>query len=300
MTKLLIVITLIIALAAAYCSSVTHNIKVGSPVGKFAYEPQTINADLQDIVIWEWVSPQHSVIQSDAPNNCVKSISTTAFASPSQEVGKTFQITISQPYGKLYYFSDVGTDCKQGMVGTIVIGAGKLPADDTPTAAPNSTKTSVPAVETSSSPSSASVTPTPDSKKSVGYKLDGNLVMVVTMAAIGVIVASPSQEVGKTFQITISQPYGKLYYFSDVGTDCKQGMVGTIVIGAGKLPADDTPTAAPNSTKTSVPAVETSSSPSSASVTPTPDSKKSVGYKLDGNLVMVVTMAAIGVIGLLL
>nr|CAG8438420.1 1302_t:CDS:2 [Entrophospora candida] len=145
MTKLLIVITLIIALAAAYCSSATYNIKVGSPVGKSAYEPQTINADLQDIVIWEWVSPQHSVIQSDGPNNCVKSISTTAFASPSQEVGKTFQITISQPYGKLYYFSDVGTDCKQGMFGTIVIGAGKLPADDTPTAAPNSTTTSVPA-----------------------------------------------------------------------------------------------------------------------------------------------------------
>jgi len=186
MAKLLLVITLIVALAAAYCSSATHNIKVGSPVGTFAYEPQTINADLQDIVIWEWVSPQHSVIQSDAPNDCVKSISTTAFSSPPKEVGKTFQITITQPYGKLFYFSDVGTDCKQGMVGTIVIGAGKLPADDSPTAAPNST-TNAPAVQTSSSSSSASVTPTPDSKQSVGYKLDGNLVMVVTMAAIGVI-----------------------------------------------------------------------------------------------------------------
>jgi len=187
MTKLLIVITLIVALAAAHCSSVTYNIKVGSPVGKFAYEPPSISVNAQDIVIWEWVSGKHSVIQSDTPNGCVKSISTTAFASPPQEeVGKTFQITVSQTYGKLYYFSDVGTDCKQGMVGVIEI-TGKLPADDAPTAPANTTTASATATQTSSPSTSPSTTPTPDNKQSVGYKLGGNIVMVVAMAAIGVI-----------------------------------------------------------------------------------------------------------------
>ncbi|CAJ0763809.1 13518_t:CDS:2 [Entrophospora sp. SA101] len=114
MTKLLIVVTLIVVLIATYCSSETYNIKVGSPEGKSVYDPPTVNVNLQDIVLWEWVSGVHTVVQSDTPKSCQKSISTTAFT-PSpilNEAGKTFQITITEPgSGKLYYFSNQGTDC---------------------------------------------------------------------------------------------------------------------------------------------------------------------------------------------
>nr|CAG8445187.1 6649_t:CDS:2 [Entrophospora candida] len=114
MTKLLIVVTLIVVLTATFCSSETYNVKVGSPEGKSVYDPPTVNVDLQDIVLWEWVSGVHTVVQSDTPKSCQKSISTTAFT-PSpilNGAGKTFQITITEPgIGKLYYFSDQGTDC---------------------------------------------------------------------------------------------------------------------------------------------------------------------------------------------
>ncbi|CAG8563805.1 18892_t:CDS:2, partial [Gigaspora margarita] len=77
------------------------------------FNPQNATARKDDVV------RKHSLVQSDGPGVCTNSTTLTSLSSGIKSEGETYNFTVNQNNGAIYYFCDFGQHCLSGEWGVI-------------------------------------------------------------------------------------------------------------------------------------------------------------------------------------
>ncbi|RGB29033.1 hypothetical protein C1646_796030 [Rhizophagus diaphanus] len=97
-------------------------VSVGGLKGENIFVPQIIYANVNDQIIFSWVSGSHSIVESDLPRTCVKSVKPNAFSSGGRFTAPNKTMVLLDPdVGIKYFYCDVLDHCENGMYGTIII-----------------------------------------------------------------------------------------------------------------------------------------------------------------------------------
>ncbi|CAB4412430.1 Cupredoxin [Rhizophagus irregularis] len=129
---------LLLFITYVYAKNITVN--VGGPGGVLKFDPQNVtDASQGDTIVWKFLGGNHNVVQSDGLASCDQSQTTGFFQSTTNPPTGTFQYTVQEAQGILYYFCSFASHCQNGMWGAIYVG-GTAPASLTATtASPTST-----------------------------------------------------------------------------------------------------------------------------------------------------------------
>ncbi|KAF0547359.1 Cupredoxin [Gigaspora margarita] len=88
------------------------------------FNPQNATARKDDVISFLFVKGKHSLVQSDGPGVCTNSTTLTSLSSGIKSEGETYNFTVNQNNGAIYYFCDYGQHCLGGEWGVINVVSG--------------------------------------------------------------------------------------------------------------------------------------------------------------------------------